>query len=169
MKVLIFVVAYNAEKTLHGVLDRIRPELAERYETDILVIDDSSSDATFHVGHEYVKSGRSQYELTILRKQAVRTNEEHRFARYDNRDVPLHQRRWAGKRDDSEEHRRAMGQPSTVEGNEGSGVDRAGDHNLHWQGDTPQSSGCRGSGDSLSASCQQNQSANQEQQNRNRE
>lgn len=67
MKVLIFVVAYNAEKTLCDVLDRIPPELGGRHETDILIIDDFSADATFGVGHEYIKAGKTRYEVTILR------------------------------------------------------------------------------------------------------
>ena len=48
-KVLIFVVAYQAESTLAGVLDRI-PPLPRDVDVEVLVIDDSSSDRTFEVG-----------------------------------------------------------------------------------------------------------------------
>lgn len=67
MKVLIFVVAYNAEKTIQGVLDQIPVELGENYDTDILIIDDSSNDNTFSTGLDYIKSGKIKYELKILK------------------------------------------------------------------------------------------------------
>jgi glycosyltransferase involved in cell wall biosynthesis len=53
-KVLIFIVAYNAEKTLQDVLDRI-PEEIFKYQVEVLVIDDSSKDKTFNVGIKYHK------------------------------------------------------------------------------------------------------------------
>jgi glycosyltransferase involved in cell wall biosynthesis len=46
-RALIFVVAYHAESTIVGVLERI-PEQPD-YETEVLIIDDSSSDATKQV------------------------------------------------------------------------------------------------------------------------
>lgn len=47
-KLLIFIVTYNAEKTIENVLTRIPIELFERdkYETEILIIDDASHDDT---------------------------------------------------------------------------------------------------------------------------
>ena len=48
-RVLIFVVAYNAEKTIESVLDRIPAELRNT-NVEVLVIDDSSKDATFSAG-----------------------------------------------------------------------------------------------------------------------
>ena len=45
-RVLIFIVAYNAETTIQDVLKRIDPAVAE-YDTHILIIDDSSADRTF--------------------------------------------------------------------------------------------------------------------------
>jgi len=48
-RVLVFVVAYQAETTLAGVLRRI-PPLAADLDMEVLVIDDSSSDRTFEVG-----------------------------------------------------------------------------------------------------------------------
>jgi glycosyltransferase involved in cell wall biosynthesis len=50
-RVLIFIVAYNAETTIQSVLRRIDPALAQ-YETEILIIDDSSSDQTFERARE---------------------------------------------------------------------------------------------------------------------
>ena len=46
-RVLIFIVAYNAEKTIEKVLARIHASLLETYELEILIIDDSSRDDTF--------------------------------------------------------------------------------------------------------------------------
>jgi glycosyltransferase involved in cell wall biosynthesis len=46
-RLLIFIVAYNAEKTIESVLKRIPLELSEVYEVEILIIDDSSQDDTF--------------------------------------------------------------------------------------------------------------------------
>ncbi len=54
MKVLIFILAYNAEKTIVSVLDRIPRELAERYDVGVLVIDDCSKDATWQVAQEHL-------------------------------------------------------------------------------------------------------------------
>lgn len=51
-KLLIFIVAYNAEKTLAQVLDRI-PESLKSNQTEILIIDDFSSDETFYRGVDY--------------------------------------------------------------------------------------------------------------------
>lgn len=48
-KVLVFVVAYQAESTLASVLARV-PRLPANIELEVLVIDDSSSDRTFEVG-----------------------------------------------------------------------------------------------------------------------
>ena len=42
-RVLVFVVAYNAERTIEGVLARIPPRLAEDYDVEILAIDDAST------------------------------------------------------------------------------------------------------------------------------
>jgi glycosyltransferase involved in cell wall biosynthesis len=46
-RLLIFIVAYNAENFIEQVLRRIPPDLRDQYEVEILVIDDASSDATF--------------------------------------------------------------------------------------------------------------------------
>ena len=53
-KVLIFIIAYNAEKTLQDVLERI-PKEVFKYQVEILVIDDASEDNTFYIGLQYQK------------------------------------------------------------------------------------------------------------------
>ena len=63
-RVLIFVVAYQAETTIVGVLDRI-PELPD-YETEVLIIDDSSSDATYALSETLRRLGNYRHRLTVL-------------------------------------------------------------------------------------------------------
>jgi len=63
LKVLIFVVAYEAEAHLEEVLARIPPRVFE-LDTEILVIDDSSRDRTFEVGLR--SASRSAQRVTIL-------------------------------------------------------------------------------------------------------
>ncbi len=46
-KLLVLIVAYNAEKNIAAVLARVPPGLAEEYNVEVLVLDDSSHDATF--------------------------------------------------------------------------------------------------------------------------
>jgi glycosyltransferase involved in cell wall biosynthesis len=46
-RVLIFIVAYNAEKTIEPVVKRIPKELSEVYDLHVLIIDDASRDSTF--------------------------------------------------------------------------------------------------------------------------
>lgn len=64
-KVLIFVVAYNAERTLKSVLDRVPQELWNDH-TEVLVIDDQSSDDTFLQGLGYRKV-HPALKITVLR------------------------------------------------------------------------------------------------------
>ncbi len=64
-RVLIFVVAYNAEKTIDSVLDRIPVELRTK-DVEVLIIDDSSKDATFHTGLKR-EDQTSDFKITILR------------------------------------------------------------------------------------------------------
>lgn len=67
MKVLIFIVAYNAEKTIQAVIDKIPVELGEAYDADILIIDDSSDDNTFFKGFEYSNFKKNAFKVTILK------------------------------------------------------------------------------------------------------
>lgn len=64
-RLLIFVVAYNAERTIQAVLCRIPSSLAA-YETEILIIDDSSRDKTFEEVNDFERSGPTVYPLTLL-------------------------------------------------------------------------------------------------------
>jgi glycosyltransferase involved in cell wall biosynthesis/SAM-dependent methyltransferase len=49
-RVLIFIVAYEAERTIAHVLRRIPAELADTYDIECLIIDDCSRDGTFEEG-----------------------------------------------------------------------------------------------------------------------
>ena len=51
-RVLIFVVAYNAESTIRSVLSRVPPSLSADYDVEVLIIDDASRDRTFEAGHK---------------------------------------------------------------------------------------------------------------------
>jgi glycosyltransferase involved in cell wall biosynthesis len=62
-RVLIFVVAYEAESTLEKVLARIPPRIRD-LAVEVLVIDDSSRDHTFEVG--VTSSGHSHHPVTVL-------------------------------------------------------------------------------------------------------
>ncbi len=50
LKLLVFIVAYNAETTMTSVVKRIPKEIYDLYDTRVLVIDDSSNDKTFEIG-----------------------------------------------------------------------------------------------------------------------
>ncbi|HEX8371713.1 MAG TPA: bifunctional glycosyltransferase/class I SAM-dependent methyltransferase [Chthoniobacterales bacterium] len=62
-RVLVYIVAYNAEKTISHVLNRI-PESLRQPEVEVLVIDDSSADGTFSAGSQTKVHG---LQLTVLR------------------------------------------------------------------------------------------------------
>ncbi|MEQ1852047.1 MAG: glycosyltransferase, partial [Chthoniobacteraceae bacterium] len=64
-RVLIFIVAYNAERTIGSVLNRIPPAL-RRPGVEVLIIDDSSKDATFAAGLKH-EDREGDYRITILR------------------------------------------------------------------------------------------------------
>ncbi len=64
-RVLIFIVAYNAETTIQAVLDRI-PESLKRPGVEVLVIDDSSRDDTFGQGVRW-RQQNAGLKLTVLR------------------------------------------------------------------------------------------------------
>ena len=55
-RVLVFIVAYNAEKTISQVVRRIPKNLAETYDLEVLIIDDASCDATFAESHSVSKA-----------------------------------------------------------------------------------------------------------------
>jgi glycosyltransferase involved in cell wall biosynthesis len=64
-RVLIFIVAYNAERTIREVISRIPSSLA-KFNTEILIIDDSSQDRTFELAHKFGKTGQIPFPLTVL-------------------------------------------------------------------------------------------------------
>jgi glycosyltransferase involved in cell wall biosynthesis len=64
-RILIFVVAYNAEKTISSVLQRIPDELRCK-DVEVLIIDDSSKDETFRTGLKH-ENATSDFKITILR------------------------------------------------------------------------------------------------------
>lgn len=63
-RALIFIVAYYAESTIMNVLERI-PAL-EGYEVEVLIIDDSSKDATYALADELRRLGTYKHKLTVL-------------------------------------------------------------------------------------------------------
>lgn len=65
-RVLIFIVAYNAERTIERVLARIPASLSEEYDVEILAIDDSSGDRTFEIGQKIKAAGSLPFPLRVL-------------------------------------------------------------------------------------------------------
>jgi len=67
LRLLIFIVAYFAERTIDKVVRRIPVQLLDTYDVEILIIDDSSEDATFA---EAVGIGRDianiPFKVTVL-------------------------------------------------------------------------------------------------------
>lgn len=66
-KVLIFIVSYNAETFIQGVLERIPEGVWDNtaYQTSILIIDDQSADQTFERALEYSRKF-PQRDITVL-------------------------------------------------------------------------------------------------------
>src|ERR1051326_2601683 len=64
-RLLIFIVAYNAQTTIEKVLSRI-PRSLEDHNVEVLVIDDSSQDDTFGNGLRYQQRD-SDFKVTVLR------------------------------------------------------------------------------------------------------
>ena len=64
-RVLIFIVAYNAESTIEKVLTRI-PKSLHSDQVEVLIIDDSSQDETFRNGLRY-QQRQSDFRITVLR------------------------------------------------------------------------------------------------------
>src|SRR6185503_6761881 len=66
-RIAIFIVTYNAVKTLRQVLDRIPEEIWEKVE-EVFLFDDSSSDDTFLVGMGY-KALHGKAKLSVFRNE----------------------------------------------------------------------------------------------------
>ena len=67
-RLLVFVVAYYAETTLTGVLQRIPKQVFEEFDCEVLVVDDSSQDRTYEIGEEYRRQ-HPEIRLTVLRNE----------------------------------------------------------------------------------------------------
>lgn len=65
-RLLIFIVAYNAENTIESVLKRIPSHLLDLYEIEVLIIDDSSEDETFRKSELVRRAGLIPFKLTVL-------------------------------------------------------------------------------------------------------
>ena len=66
-KLLVLIVAYNHEKFIKSVLDRINDNLFKTYEVEVLINDDSSSDNTLNVTKDYIKNNTDKkIKYTVL-------------------------------------------------------------------------------------------------------
>ena len=65
-KLLIFIVAYNHEKTIENVVNRIPKKLFNLYDLEILIIDDASRDSTFIISKEIKKKYKKKNILKLI-------------------------------------------------------------------------------------------------------
>lgn len=65
-KLLIFIVAYHAERTIEQVVSRIPLALAQDYDVEVLIIDDSSGDETFLRGELMRRGQKMPFKMTVL-------------------------------------------------------------------------------------------------------
>ena len=65
-RLLVLIVAYNAENTIQPTLKRIPASLLTDYDVEVLVIDDSSTDRTFDHGEAMRRSATLPFALTVL-------------------------------------------------------------------------------------------------------
>lgn len=65
-KLLILIVVYNHEKFIEKVLNRIDENLTNKFDVEILINDDSSTDNTFEVIKSYVDNNNKPFKYTIL-------------------------------------------------------------------------------------------------------
>ena len=65
-RVLVFIVAYNAEKTISSVVRRIPAELSSLYRVEVLIIDDASQDATFSRSLGVKKEEDTAFPIHVL-------------------------------------------------------------------------------------------------------
>ena len=66
-KLLVLIVAYNHEKFIKSVLDRINDNLFKTYEVEVLINDDFSSDNTLNITKEYIKNNTDKkIKSTVL-------------------------------------------------------------------------------------------------------
>ncbi|MDT7579925.1 MAG: hypothetical protein QOK35_1189, partial [Pseudonocardiales bacterium] len=65
-RVLVFIVAYNAESTMTSVLERIPAQVFDDYDCEVLVVDDASADHTFERAQEFGHA-HPEVRTTVLR------------------------------------------------------------------------------------------------------
>ena len=65
-KLLVFIVAYHAERTIEAVVRRIPRSLLETYDVEVLIIDDSSKDETFSQGVSVGTHPDIPFKVTVL-------------------------------------------------------------------------------------------------------
>ena len=65
-RLLVLVVAYHAEATIRQVLACIPAGLVDRYDVEVLVIDDGSADRTFEQGEAVRRAEALPFRLTVL-------------------------------------------------------------------------------------------------------
>ncbi len=65
-KVLIFVLAYNAEKFIFDTLERI-PKQLDQYDTTVLIIDDASPDKTSEAATAFIEQRKTPFEFVLLK------------------------------------------------------------------------------------------------------
>ena len=65
-KLLIFIVAYKAEKTIENVISRIPFKLNNDFELEVLIIDDFSNDSTIFESQRIKKSKLYPFKITVL-------------------------------------------------------------------------------------------------------
>lgn len=70
IKVLIFIVAYNAEKTIESVIDRIPKILFKSFNLEIIIIDDASNDSTFEISKKIKNQNKFNLKLNIFSNPA---------------------------------------------------------------------------------------------------
>ncbi len=67
LRLLVFIVAYNAERTIDSVLNRIPDSLKDVYDVEVLAIDDASSDGTFDAAYASLPQHSTRFPVVILR------------------------------------------------------------------------------------------------------
>jgi glycosyltransferase involved in cell wall biosynthesis len=65
-RLLVFIVAYFAERTIEKVLRRIPASLNDDYDVEVLIIDDASKDETFAAGVTAQQSSDIPFKVTVL-------------------------------------------------------------------------------------------------------
>ena len=65
-KLLIFIVTYNAEKTIEDVVSRIPKQLSKSYNLEILIIDDASQDKTFEISKKIKNIFSNTFKIKVL-------------------------------------------------------------------------------------------------------